>query len=208
MAAQDYYELLGVPRDASPDEIKSAFRRLARKYHPDVNPDDPSAEEKFKQIAEAYAVLSDTSKRQEYDRYGVVSDMPRPESGFGGIADLFEMFFGVGAPRKVGPQPEPGRDLEAAVTLTLKEVVTGAKRTLEFERMETCSECNGCGGRHATAALPRVWRSWRRRTRYDHLPRPGAQDDDLRPLPRRRACYHAQMPQLQREEAREEARPR
>lgn len=150
MAAQDYYELLGVPRDASPDEIKSAFRRLARKYHPDVNPDDPSAEEKFKQIAEAYAVLSDPEKRQEYDRYGTVSDMPRPEPGFGGVADLFEMFFGVGAPRKAGPQPQPGRDLEASVTLTLKDVVTGARRTLEFDRMETCSECNGSGAEPGT----------------------------------------------------------
>lgn len=151
MAAQDYYELLGVPRDASEDEIKSAFRRLARKYHPDVNPDDPTAEEKFKQIAEAYAILSDRSKRQEYDRYGTVSDIQRPDAGFGGIADLFEMFFGVGAARKSGPQPEPGRNLEATVTLTLKDVVTGARRTLEFERMETCTSCNGSGSEPGTA---------------------------------------------------------
>lgn len=145
MSAQDYYGILGVPRDATPEEIKSAFRRLARKYHPDVNPNDPSAEEKFKEIGEAYAVLSDPEKRREYDRFGTVSDIPHPGAGFGGISDLFDLFFGMGAPRRTGPQPQPGRDLEATITITLKEVVTGARRTLEFDRMETCSVCNGTG---------------------------------------------------------------
>lgn len=147
MTAQDYYSLLGIPRDASPDDIKAAFRRLARKYHPDVNRDDPKAEEKFKQIGEAYAVLSDPNKRSQYDRFGTVSDMPPGGFDFasGGISELFEMFFGAGAARRTGPRVMDGRDLQVEVTLTLSDVVTGAKKAIDLDRMETCSECNGSG---------------------------------------------------------------
>lgn len=147
MPSLDYYAILGLPRDASPEDIKSAFRRLARKYHPDVNRDDPNAEERFKQIGEAYALLSDPSKRAHYDRFGTVPDMPPGGFDFasGGISDLFDMFFGVGAARKTGPRVKDGRDLQVEVTLSLADVVTGAKRTIELDRMETCSECNGSG---------------------------------------------------------------
>jgi molecular chaperone DnaJ len=146
MSGRDYYSVLGVPHDASPDEIKAAFRRLARKLHPDVNKEDPEAEAKFKELGEAYSVLSDPSKRAQYDRYGTVDDLPVGGVDFaGGIGEIFEMFFGAGAARRSGPRVVDGRDLRADVTLTLLEVVTGAKRTIEFDRMETCDSCNGSG---------------------------------------------------------------
>jgi molecular chaperone DnaJ len=149
--AGDYYEILGVPRDASPDEIKAAFRRLARKHHPDVNPDDPEAEEKFKNVGEAYAVLSDANKRREFDQFGRVSDLPPDMGDFGGVSEIFEMFFGAGAARRRGPQVVHGNDLQVDVTVDLKEVVAGTKRTLEFDRHETCGECNGSGARAGTS---------------------------------------------------------
>lgn len=147
----DYYELLGVPRDASTDEIKSAFRRLARKFHPDVNPDDPEAEEKFKNIGEAYAVLSDPNKRREFDQFGRVSDLPPDMGDFGGISEIFEMFFGAGAARRRGPQVIHGSDLQVDAVVDLKEVVSGAKRTLSFDRHETCGDCNGSGAKAGTS---------------------------------------------------------
>lgn len=149
----DYYEILGVPRDAGPDEIKSAFRRLARKYHPDVNKDDADAEEKFKLLGEAYAVLSDPNKRREYDTFGRVSDVPSGMGDFGGIGEIFEMFFGAGAARRTGPQVVHGRDLQVDVVVNLREVVAGTARTLEFDRLETCSECNGSGAKPGTSPV-------------------------------------------------------
>lgn len=147
----DYYEILGVPRDASPDEIKAAFRRLARKHHPDVNQDDPEAEDKFKNIGEAYAVLNDPNKRREFDQFGRVSDLPPDMGDFGGVSEIFEMFFGAGAARRRGPQVIHGNDLQVDVTVDLKEVVSGAKRTLSFDRHETCGDCNGSGAKAGTS---------------------------------------------------------
>lgn len=149
--AADYYEILGVARDASPDEIKSAFRNLARKYHPDVNSDDPDAEEKFKSIGEAYAILSDPNKRREFDQFGQVSDIPSNMSDFGGIGEIFEMFFGAGSARRRGPQVVHGNDLQVGVTVDLPEVVTGAKRTLSFDRHELCKDCKGSGAKAGTS---------------------------------------------------------
>lgn len=145
--AQDFYSLLGVSRDAGPDEIKAAFRRLARKYHPDVNKDDPHAEEKFKEIGQAYAILSDDAKRREYDMYGTVSDMPTGMGDFGGISEIFEMFFGAGSARRTGPRVIHGRDLQVDVTVSLRDVVSGVQRALEFERLETCTVCSGSGSK-------------------------------------------------------------
>lgn len=146
MPGTDYYSILGVSRDADADEIKAAFRRLARKYHPDVNRDDPSAEEKFKELGEAYSVLSDPNKRTQYDRFGTVSDQGAGGFDFaGGINDIFDMFFGSGSARRGGPQVVDGRDLRVDVTVTLEEVVGGAKRNISLERLETCPECNGNG---------------------------------------------------------------
>ncbi len=147
MAGTDYYAVLGISRDADADEIKSAFRRLARKYHPDVNRDDPNAEEKFKELGEAYAVLSDPQKRSQYDRFGSVSDQGQGV-GFdfsGGINDIFEMFFGATSARRSGPQVIDGRDLKVDISVDLKEVVTGTKRSIPIERLETCTDCNGSG---------------------------------------------------------------
>lgn len=154
MPTGDYYAILGVPKDATQDEIKASFRRLARKYHPDVNKDDPQAEEKFKQIGEAYAVLSDEQKRAQYDRFGTVSDIPNMGFDFAtNISDIFDMFFGGGTPRSSGPQPIDGRDIRVDVTVNLKEVITGCTRKLDFSRLELCSECNGTGAAHGAGPV-------------------------------------------------------
>ena len=151
MAARDYYEVLGVSREATPAEIKKAYRRYAHKYHPDRNPDDPDAETRFKEAAEAYEVLSQPEKRQRYDRFGHAG-----LSGAGvhdyqhmGVEDIFSMFgdifgadfFGGGRGRRRGR----GADLQTQVELTLEEVATGAERSIEFERYDFCDECGGSG---------------------------------------------------------------
>lgn len=152
MAKRDPYEVLGVPRDASADEIKSAYRRLARRYHPDVNPDDPSAKEKFQEIGEAYGVLSDADRRARFDRFGTTEDMPTdPFFGGGGVAggglsDIFEMFFG--AMGNVGGQRMQGRngeDVQVSVELKLEEVITGTVRDVAVNRSALCNACNGQG---------------------------------------------------------------
>jgi len=150
MAVKDPYEVLGVARGASADEIKSAYRRLARRYHPDVNPDDPSAEEKFKEIGAAYSVLSDPEKRARFDQFGTTEDGPNAgdffAGGGGGFGDLFDMFFGgvagaAGGRRRMG---RDGDDLRADVEIELKDVLTGKKVDIEIDRDV---ECNACGGR-------------------------------------------------------------
>ncbi len=155
MTSRDYYEILGVPRDASPDEIKAAFRRLARQYHPDVN-DSPDAEEKFKEINEAYGVLSDPEKRARYDRYGRaglgdLGGMPDFTMDF---ADLFEELFG-GFGFNVGRRarrrtPRRGRDLQMEVELTFEEAIFGVEKEVQFRRDEVCSTCGGSGAEPGT----------------------------------------------------------
>ena len=144
---RDYYEILGVSRDASLDEIKKAFRRLARQYHPDANPGDPTAEEKFKEINEAYAVLSDPEKRARYDAYGEVGSLD-PGSPFAGIQDLFDMFFGTGRPRGTrAREPKRGADLRLDLDITLEEAFSGVEKELEVPRVERCPICDGTGVR-------------------------------------------------------------
>ncbi len=146
MPQRDYYAALGVPRDADADEIKAAFRRQARRLHPDVNRDDPEAEEKFKALNEAYSVLSDDRKRQQYDRFGTVDDVQPGVDFSSGFGDIFEMFFGgFGEARRTGPRPHDGADLRASVRITLQEVVTGARKTVSLNRQETCPDCSGTG---------------------------------------------------------------
>ena len=150
MAKRDPYEVLGVPKDASADEIKSAYRRLARRYHPDVNPDDPQAEEKFKEIGEAYSVLSDPNRRAKFDRFGTTDDQPTDPffggAGVGGFSDLFEMFFGgMGQQGPTRSQGRNGEDVRVDIELTLKEVITGAHRDVAVNRSALCSACNGQG---------------------------------------------------------------
>jgi molecular chaperone DnaJ len=157
---RDYYEVLAVTREADDDEIKKAFRRLARELHPDINRHDPEAENKFKEVAEAYEVLSDHERRAIYDRYGhegVRSGGWQPQSsGFGNISDIFEAFFGGGDPfggvfggRGRGG-PERGRDVAVQVSMTLEEVLTGAEKDVQFEVTTHCSRCNGNGAEPGT----------------------------------------------------------
>lgn len=150
MAKQDYYELLGVSRNASADEIKKAYRKLARKYHPDANPDEPNAEAKFKEVSEAYMVLSDPEKRANYDRFGHAGADGQGFGGFegfgdfGGFGDIFDMFFG-GAGRRSSHGPEKGADLRTELELTLQEAAFGLEREIKIARTETCSTCGGSG---------------------------------------------------------------
>jgi len=157
MAKRDYYEVLGVGKEASADEIKRAYRRMAMKYHPDKNPNDKEAEAKFKECAEAYEVLSDQSKRQRYDQFGHdglrgsgMHDFSRMnvEDIFSvfGFDDFFSGIFG-GRGRRSGGQAGPSRgfDLETTVELTLDDIAKGAEKTIEFTRQDVCSECKGNG---------------------------------------------------------------
>jgi len=148
----DYYELLGLPRSAPPDDIKTAYRRLALKYHPDRNPGNKEAEEQFKLVSEAYQVLSDPEKRQLYDLYGHAGLEGMDFGGFSGFEDIFsgfgeifEDFFGFGRRRRRSPQAQAGADLRHQVTLTLEEVVRGAEKELEVERRTNCRRCRGAG---------------------------------------------------------------
>ena len=166
MPAGDYYELLGVPRTASDDDIKKAYRRLARQLHPDVNPGDTEAEERFKEITTAYEVLSDPDRRRRYDMYG--PDAVRgagaggsgdPFSGFGasggGIGDLFDAFFGGGfggggAGRSRGGPPR-GNDLEVVMQLPFEDAVFGAEREVTLRVPVACSTCGGSGAKPGTS---------------------------------------------------------
>lgn len=162
---KDYYEVLGVDRSASADEIKKAYRKLTRKYHPDANPGDASAEAKFKEINEAHDVLSDPKKKAQYDQFGFVGDAPPPGAGsfggdffgggFGDLGDLFGSFFGGmgGRGRSADPNaPRRGADLEMAMRITLETAYKGAKREIEVPHEENCSACGGTGAEPGTSA--------------------------------------------------------
>jgi molecular chaperone DnaJ len=140
---KDYYEALGVGRDATPDEIKNAFRRLARETHPDANPDDPAAEERFREVAEAYEVLSDQQRKARYD-HGETVGGGDLFSQFGGLDDILQQFFGGGfGGQRSGPRRGP--DVAAAVSLTLAEAAVPASREIEFRAPGICERCNGTG---------------------------------------------------------------
>ncbi|MBV6457020.1 MAG: Chaperone protein DnaJ [Fimbriimonadaceae bacterium] len=146
MAPKDPYDVLGVSRTATPDEIKSAYRKLARQYHPDVNPNDPEAEDRFKEIGAAYAVLSDPDKRARFDQYGTTEDIPQDPFFGGGISDLFDLFFGgAGSNRRGRGGNRNGADVEADVTLTLTDVLNGYQGDVVYERPVRCTVCNGSG---------------------------------------------------------------
>jgi molecular chaperone DnaJ len=156
MAQRDYYEVLGVPRSASPDELKSAFRNLARQYHPDVNKAE-DAEERFKEINEAYAVLSDQEKRAAYDRYGHAG-----VNGMGGapdfstmdFSDIFEGLFGFGmggGRRASRNSPRRGADLNYPLSLTFEEAAFGVEKEIDITRDETCARCRGSGAEPGTS---------------------------------------------------------
>lgn len=139
---KDYYQILGVGKDSSAEDIKKAYRKLAMQYHPDKNPGDKAAEERFKDINEAYSVLSDPDKRTNYDRYG--TEAPATGGGFGDFFDLFEQVFGFRSPNQ---RTIRGEDLETAVSLSLEEAFTGKETELSYERLTPCETCSGQGGK-------------------------------------------------------------
>lgn len=154
---RDYYEILGVPRGASEAEIKKAYRRLARDHHPDANPGDPGAEERFKELTEAYEVLSNPEARRAYDTYG--HQVPRGAAGgypgggdpFGGFQDIFDAFFGdrgFGSFFDSGRSRAPSRggDAEVEVEVTLREAASGVEREVKVQTVKNCEICGGIGG--------------------------------------------------------------
>lgn len=162
---EDFYDLLGVSRDASKDEIKKAYRKLSKKYHPDIS-DDPNAEEKFKQVSEAYEVLSDDQKRAAYDQYGHASTDPNfgAGGGFGGgfggqgfggggFEDIFDQFFrGGGGRRRRDPNaPRQGEDLQYVMDLEFEEAIFGKETKINYNREEECNTCGGNGAKPGTS---------------------------------------------------------
>ena len=155
--ARDLYEVLGVSRDASQDEIRRAYRALAREHHPDVNA-DPQAEDRFKEVAGAYEILSDPEKRQRYDAFGTTGG-PQGQ-GFADIQDIFDLFFGGGGSRgRAGVDgdragaPSAGRTSGSRISLTFREAMFGTRRDLEIERLVTCARCTGNGAEPGTAPV-------------------------------------------------------
>ena len=158
MPDQDYYALLGVARNASEEEIRRAFRRKAMEYHPDRNK-SPDAEDKFKEINEAYQVLSDSKKRGQYDRFGKAGVSSGSQAGgspfdgfdvFGGFGDIFDSFFGDATGRATR-QPRRGGDLQQQVILSFEESVFGASREVNINRLEPCQHCSGAGSEPGTS---------------------------------------------------------
>ena len=167
---RDYYEVLGVSKGASDDEIKRAYRKLAKKYHPDMNPGDKEAEAKFKEVNEAYSILSDSEKRARYDQFGHAGVDPNygaggPGSGFGGfdmgdidLGDIFGSFFGGGfggfggsaSSRRNGPQK--GESLRASLTISFEEAAFGCEKEINLNRTEECEACHGSGAEPGTTA--------------------------------------------------------
>lgn len=161
-AKRDYYEVLGVDKNASDADIKKAYRKLAKQYHPDVNQGDTSAEAKFKEANEAYEVLGDSQKRAKYDQFGHAGTEGNGFGGFeggfgdfdfGGIGDIFETFFGGGGGRSSRTRngPQKGADLKYSMEISFEEAAFGAEKEVTINRMENCSTCNGSGSKPGTS---------------------------------------------------------
>ena len=162
MAKRDFYEILGVAKNASEDEIKKAYRKLAMKYHPDRNPDNKEAEEKFKEVKEAYEMLTNPEKREAYDRYGHAGVDPNMGGGgFGGGAggfgdafgDIFGDIFGGGRARSTGPQVYRGADLRYNLEITLEQAAHGFDTTIRVPSWDKCDTCHGSGAKPGTAPV-------------------------------------------------------
>ena len=161
---RDCYEILGIDKSASSEEIKKAYRRKAKEYHPDANPGDKTAEEKFKEANEAYSILSDPDKKARYDQYGYAGvDPSAGGGGFGGgfsggfdMGDIFDMFggiFGGGSSSRRNPNaPTRGEDVGVRITIDFNDAVFGCKRDISFTRVENCHECGGSGAAKGTSA--------------------------------------------------------
>src|SRR5262245_22367693 len=172
---RDYYEVLGVAKGTGAEEIKKAYRKLAVKFHPDKNPDDPSAEEKFKELGEAYDVLSDAEKRAAYDRFGhaaFAQGTAGPRGGAGGFHDpfdifrevfgsggggaggIFEQFFGGGGGQRADREGKPrGSDLRYDMQIGLEEAAFGCDKEIEVSKLEGCTACNGTGAEQGSRAV-------------------------------------------------------
>ncbi len=164
---RDYYEVLGVSKGASDDEIKKAYRKKAKEFHPDLHPGDAEAEAKFKEANEAYEVLSDSDKKARYDQFGHAGVDPNYGAGggnpfgggFGGgmdfdLGDIFGSFFGggFGGGRQSNPNgPRRGEDIQTRVTISFEEAAKGCRRTVDINRVDTCSECHGSGAKAGTS---------------------------------------------------------
>ena len=154
---RDYYEVLGIAKGASEDEIKKAYKKMARKYHPDLNPGDKEAEEKFKEVNEAYEVLSDANKKARYDQYGHAGVDPNFGAGggfngagfdFGDVSDIFNSFFGGfgGGGRRTNPNaPQRGESIHQSIAISFEEAAFGCEKEVTVERMEECGTCHGTG---------------------------------------------------------------
>ncbi len=160
---RDYYEVLGVSKGSSDDEIKKAYRTAAKKYHPDLHPGDKEAEQKFKEVNEAYEVLSDREKRARYDQFGHAGVDPNFNAGGGSpfgqdvdIGDIFNSFFGgfggFGGQRSNPNAPRRGNDVETQVTITFEEAAKGCKKTISYSNVVTCDDCHGTGAQKGTQA--------------------------------------------------------
>lgn len=147
---KDYYEILGVSRDANETDIKKSYRKLSKQYHPDLNPDNKEAEEKFKDIAEAYSVLSDSEKRSNYDRFGTADGRGNP---FGGMDmdDIFSQMFGGGSPfgnRRGGNRKRKGNDIRINLKMSLDDLFNGVHKKIKYRKTNKCVTCNNTGGDH------------------------------------------------------------
>ncbi|WP_374721703.1 molecular chaperone DnaJ [Peribacillus tepidiphilus] len=158
MSKRDYYEVLGLSKGASKEEIKKAYRRLSKKYHPDINK-EPDAADKFKEIKEAYEVLSDDQKRAHYDQFGHTDPNQgfggfggADFGGFGGFEDIFSSFFGGGGRRRDPNAPRQGADLQYTMTLSFEEAAFGKEVDIEIPREENCDTCHGTGAKPGTKA--------------------------------------------------------
>lgn len=158
---RDYYEVLGVEKSASDDEIKKAYRQAAKKYHPDLHPGDKEAEEKFKEVNEAYEVLSDKEKKARYDQFGHAGVDPNYGAGGAGspfgqdidFGDIFSSFFGgFGGRRSANPNaPRRGSDIETQLYISFEEAAKGCKKTVQYQAVSTCKDCNGTGAQKGTS---------------------------------------------------------
>ncbi|MFW6323958.1 MAG: DnaJ domain-containing protein, partial [Desulfovibrionales bacterium] len=151
MSKRDYYEVLGVSRDAGEDEIKREYRKLAFQYHPDRNNGDPEAEAKFKEAAEAYEVLRDPEKRNQYDRFGHAGlgngfqGFDSSEDIFSTFGDIFSEFFGFGGTTSRRPRPQPGVDLRYNLRISFREAAHGTEVDLKIPKKANCERCKGSG---------------------------------------------------------------
>ena len=151
---RDYYEVLGLQKGASAEEIKKAYRKLAKENHPDLHPGDKGCEERFKEVNEAYEILSDDDKRAKYDQYGHAAFDPNAGFGgggfegfgdFGGFGDIFSDIFGFGGGTRNANAPRKGENLRVSVNISFEEAAFGCKKDVTVARVEQCSDCKGSG---------------------------------------------------------------